>query len=369
MLYYSGGKSRVFRNLDIPLVVLTLITAVFGLIMIYSTGGTSCLVVQSVALLLGIGGSAVLIAFADYRYLAQISRYLYLAVTVLLILVLIPGVGALRNGARSWFALGPVNIQPSEFAKIVFILAFANCLSEQENGINQPKTLLKLLAIFGIFVVLILIQPDFGTASVFFCMALMMLFVAGLNWKFLLGGLGALAVVCPVLWFFVLKDYQKARILTVFHPEADPSGSGYHLIQSKTAIGSGKFFGTGLFQGSSQVNNLLPERHTDFIFSAICEELGTIGAIVAIVLLVWIIVRCIIVGRNARDSLGTYICMGVAGMLIFQVFENIGMCLGLFPVTGITLPFFSYGGSSLLTTLLCIGLVLNVKWRSRVINF
>ncbi len=369
MLYYSGGRGRVFRNLDMPLVVLAVICALFGLVMIYSTGGMSCLIVQGVALLLGAGGAVLLMLITDYRYLAKISRYLYLAVAVLLILVLIPGIGALRNGARSWFVVGPVNLQPSELAKIVFILAFANCLAEQEDGVNQPKVLLKLLLIFGIFVGLILLQPDFGTASVFFCMALMMLFVGGVNWKFLLGGAGALAVVCPILWFFVLKDYQKARILTVFHPEADPSGSGYHLIQSKTAIGSGKLFGTGLFRGSSQVNNLLPERHTDFIFSAICEELGTIGALVAIGLLVGVIVRCIIVGRNARDRLGTYICMGVAGMLIFQVFENVGMCLGLFPVTGITLPFFSYGGSSLLTTLLCIGLVLNVKWNSRVINF
>ena len=179
----------------------------------------------------------------------------------------------------------------------------------------------------------------------------------------------SVAAACPLLWFFVLQDYQKSRIISAFQPERDPSGAGYHVIQSKIAIGSGRVFGTGLYKGSSQVNNLLPERHTDFIYAVVCEELGIVGAVLVILLLALLIFRCIYIGLNARNALGTYICVGTAAMLIFQVFENIGMCLGLFPVTGITLPFYSYGGSSMITIMLALGLVLSVRYRCRMINF
>lgn len=368
MLYRFGGSRGIARNLDIPLVILTLLTAIYGIIMISSAGGSRFVIIQSAAFLLGIGG-VVALMILDYQYLAQISNYLYIGAVGLLVLVLIPGIGTLQNGARSWFDLGFMNLQPAELAKIVFIVTFARHLSECEEDVNRPKTLLRLLAHLGILCVLILIQPDFGTATVFVCIALVMLFVAGISWKYIVGGVAALAAAFPLMWFFVLQDYQKNRIITLFNPELDPSGAGYHVIQSKIAVGSGQIFGTGLYKGSSQINNLLPERHTDFIFSAICEELGMVGALVAIVLLTLIILRCIYIGINARNRLGTYICTGVAAMLIFQVFENIGMCLGIFPVTGITLPFFSYGGSSMLTTMLAMGLVLNVRWRCRLINF
>ncbi|MBE5039923.1 rod shape-determining protein RodA [Ructibacterium gallinarum] len=364
----SNRLRGVLRNMDIPLVFLTVITALFGILMISSAGGTRYVIIQSAAFFIGICGIVALMIL-DYEYLAQISLYLYAASVLLLILVLIPGLGAVRNGARSWFVLGPVNFQPAEVIKIAFIITFAKQLSENDSTINQPKTLLKLLAHLGILCVLILLQPDFGTASVFICIALVMLFTAKISWKYVAGGAAVVAAACPLLWFFVLQDYQKSRIISVFNPEQDPMGTGYHVIQSKIAVGSGKIFGTGLYKGSSQVNNLLPERHTDFIYSVVCEELGMIGAVLVILLLTLIILRCIYIGMNARNSLGTYICTGVAAMLIFQVFENIGMCLGLFPVTGITLPFFSYGGSSLVTTMLAIGLVLNVRYRCRMINF
>ena len=196
-----------------------------------------------------------------------------------------------------------------------------------------------------------------------------MLFCAKISWKYIIAGFGALAAAFPLIWFFLLHDYQRNRFITAFFPEKDPSGAGYQVIQSKTAVGSGGFFGSGLYRGSSQVNNLLPERHTDFIFSAICEELGFLGGVLVIVLLSLLVIRCIYIGLNARNMIGTYICVGVSAMLIFQIFENIGMCIGLFPVTGITLPFYSYGGSSMVTTMLAMGLVLNVKYRSRMINF
>lgn len=368
MSYRSGRLRNLNRNLDMPLTVLTLITALYGILMISSAGGSRYVIIQSAAFLLGVGG-VVALMILDYQYLARISAYLYLGAIVLMVLVLIPGIGTVQNGARSWFALGPVNLQPAEFGKIIFIITFSKHLSECEHTLNQPKTIGKLLLHLGILFALILLQPDFGTAMVFVFMALVMLFAAGISWKYLAGGAAALAAVIPLMWFFVLHDYQKNRIITLFNPELDPAGAGYHVIQSKIAVGSGRLFGTGLYKGSSQVNNLLPERHTDFIFSAICEELGMLGALAAILLLCMIIFRCLYIGIHARNKLGTYICTGVAAMLIFQVFENVGMCLGIFPVTGITLPFFSYGGSSMLTTMLAIGLVLNVRWRCRLIQF
>ena len=368
MYYGNNGLRSITRNLDMPLIALTLIAAIFGIIMISSAGTTSQVVIQSVSLFLGICGIVALMIL-DYEYLSSISLYLYGVGVFLLLLVLIPGLGSKINGARSWFSIGPVSIQPAEIVKIIFIITFSNHLSKVHDNINKPSVLLKLLGHLGILCALILLQPDFGTATVFVFIAIVLLFVAGLSWKYIAGGAIALGAFLPVAWFFLLHDYQKNRILTLFNPESDPMGAGYHVIQSKIAVGSGRFFGAGLGQGSSQVNNLLPERHTDFIFSVVCEELGLIGAIAVLLILTFIILRCIYIGMNARNDLGNYICMGVATMLIFQVFENIGMCIGLFPVTGITLPFFSYGGSSLLTTMLAIGLVLNVRYRCRLINF
>lgn len=367
----SRGLRNIVKNFDFTLMVLTLITAGFGILMISSAGGDNSaryVIVQSVALLIGIGGIVALMIL-DYEYLAQISVYIFVACCVLLVLVLIPGIGKVENGARSWFRLGPLSFQPAEIAKIGFVITFAKHLSNVEDEINHPKNVLLLLGHLGLICGLILLQPDFGTVVVFVVMGLAMLFVAKISWKYILGGVGALAVACPVAWFFFLKEYQKARIINVFHPENDPSGTGYHVIQSKIAVGSGKIFGTGLYKGSSQFNNLLPERHTDFIYSVVCEELGIVGAVLVVLLLSALILRCLYIGMNARNTLGMYICTGVAAMFIFQVFENIGMCIGLFPVTGITLPFFSYGGSSLLTNMLAIGLVLNVRYRYKVINF
>lgn len=367
----SGGLRGFMRNMDFWLVALTIAASVFGIIMISSAGGESSVryvVVQSAALVLGFAGICAFMVL-DYEYLARISNYLAIACLALLVLVLIPGIGREENGARSWFVLGPVSLQPAELAKIVFIIGFAKQLSENDMMINDFKTLLKLLGYALIPIALILLQPDFGSASVFMFICVVMLFVAGIGIKYIIGGVCALAAICPIAWFFLLQDYQKNRIINVFNPENDPSGSGYHVLQSKLAVGSGRVFGSGLYKGSSQLNNILPERHTDFIYSVVCEELGIIGGVLVIVLMSAIIIRCIYIGMNARNSLGTYICTGVAAMLLFQTFENIGMCIGIFPVTGITLPFFSYGGSSLLTTLLAVGLVINVKYRCRMINF
>jgi rod shape determining protein RodA len=325
--------------------------------------------VQLVALIMGLVAIGVLMVL-DYEYLSTISGYLYIGSVALLILVLIPGIGTYENGARSWFRFGSlIGVQPAEFVKLAFIITFAKHLSEVDYLINRPRNVLFLLLHAGFLIGLILLQPDFGTAVVFGCIMITMMFVAKISWKYICAGIGMIAAVSPIAWFFVFEGYQKQRIINLFNPENDPSGTGYQVAQSKIAIGSGKWFGSGLFQGGSQHSNFLPERHTDFIFTVVCEELGFIGAILAIALLVAIIIRCIVIGMNARNNLGMYICFGVAAMFAFHVIENVGMCIGIMPVTGIPLPFFSYGGSSLLTNMIAIGMVLNVRYRSKTINF
>lgn len=359
------------RNFDFVLFFLTLFTAVFGIVMISSASlnASKDVFVQTVSLCLGVIVIFILMVI-DYEYLANISWYLYALSVVLLLLVLIPGIGVYENGARSWFRFGSLfGIQPAEFVKLLFIITFATHLSNCDDLIDRPRNVLLLLLHAGVLIGLVLLQPDFGTAMVFVFITAAMLFVAGIGLKYILMGAGGVLAVIPIAWFFVLKPYQKERIINVFNPANDPTGTGYQVTQSKIAIGSGKLFGNGLYKGNSQYNNFLPERHTDFIYSVICEELGFIGGLIVVLLLVGIIIRCLWVGLNARNNIGKYISFGVAAMLSFHVFENVGMCLGILPVTGIPLPFFSYGGSSLLSNMIAIGLVMNVKYRSKVINF
>ncbi len=366
------NKHKDFKkNFDFILFFLTIITAVFGIVMISSAAPSAgkYVAVQFASLGLGLVAIAVLIVL-DYDYLANFAPHLYVISLILLILVLIPGIGTYENGARSWFRFGSlIGIQPAELVKLAFIITFAKHLSSVDDLVNRPKNVLMLLIHAGVLIGLILLQPDFGTAVVFGCIMLVMLFVANLSWKFFAAVGGVAVAVTPIAWMFFLAPYQKDRIINLFNPENDPTGTGFQVIQSKMVIGSGQLWGNGLYEGSSQFNNFLPERHTDFIFSVVCEELGFIGAITVIALLLAIIIRCIVVGMNAKNSLGRYICFGVAAMFTFHVVENIGMCIGIMPVTGIPLPFFSYGGSSMLTNLIAIGLVLNVKYRSKVINF
>lgn len=352
-----------------PLLVLTALISVFGIIMVASAGGDiKYVIVQIAACIMGFAAIGVLTIW-DYEHLSNLSGYLYAVSVILLILVLIPHIGYEANGARSWFRFGNlISVQPAEIVKIAFIITMATHINRVSDIINHPSKVGELLLHIGLLVGLILIQPDFGTATVFLCIFISMMFFTNISYKYALAGAAALGAAIPLAWKFVLRDFQKNRILSMLNPENDPLGTGYQVIQSKIAVGSGKLFGYGLFSGASRFGSL-PERHTDFIFSVICEELGIFGALLAIALLVAIIVRCIIIGSRAKDGIGKYICIGVAAMFLFQGFENIGMCIGIMPVTGITLPFFSYGGSSLLTNLIAVGLVESVHCRSRAINF
>ncbi len=362
-----------YSDIDFFLLAVTIVCAIFGVIMISSavntmSGGTKFLIIQSGGIVLGIVCMMLMVAI-DYDTMGRLSKIIYAGCVFLLLLVLIIGTGAESTGSKSWIRFGPVGIQPSEFVKIGFIITFSKACADMGDDINKPINVLKLLLHIGILLGLILLQPDFGTAMVFIFIFAGILFVSGISYKYILSALGFVAAIIPVAWFFLFKEYQKNRILIFLNPESDPLGAGYHVVQSKIAIGSGGVFGKGLYQGTQTQLGYLPVKHTDFIFSVVGEELGLIGCIAVAVLLFTLVFRCIANSRLAKDKFSSNICIGVACMFLAHIFENMGMCIGLMPVTGIPLPFFSYGGSSVVTNFVAIGLVLCVYARRKVLSF
>ena len=294
--------------------------------------------------------AAVNIAFAaflmnfDYKMLQGYGNKLYIFNLIMLLAVMLVGQSAL--GAQRWISIGPISIQPSEFSKIIMIVSLATMLEERVGKLNTLHDLLPVAAYVGVPFLLVLKQPDLGTSLVFMAIFLGMIFVCGINLR-LLGGLFAAGIaMMPILWHF-LKDYQKMRIMVFMDPNVDPLGSGYHIIQSKIAIGSGMLFGKGLFEGTQSQLNFLPENHTDFIFAVVGEELGFIGVVFLLLLYLVVLWRGVQIAKDASDIFGRLLAVGITSMLAFHVLVNVGMTLGIMPVTGIPLPLMSYGGSSL----------------------
>ena len=271
------------------------------------------------------------------------------------------------NGATSWFNVGAVSIQPAEFAKVIVIIALATYISRiQENGkdqISRPTRLLLALIIVAVPVLLIIKQPDYGTALTFIVATIFILFASGIKKRYIFIGILLVAILLPTLYFFVLPEHAKTRIDVFLNPDLDPRGAGYNVIQSKLAIGAGEFWGMGLFKGNQTQLGFLYPKTTDFIFAVIGEEMGFVVAATVIITYVVLITRAIFIAKTAKDNLGSYIAIGIAGILLFHMTENIGMTMGLLPITGVPLPFVSYGGSSLLTNLMMIGLLLNISGR------
>ncbi|MDQ7849243.1 MAG: rod shape-determining protein RodA [Armatimonadota bacterium] len=359
---------RVLRALDMPLLVTTGLLVAFGLVALASAavplGGPWAYVRTRLLHLAFALGAMVAAALVDYRRLAGYSRWLYAAMLVLLVAVLLLGVT--RLGAQRWIPLGPLGgFQPSELAKIVLVLSLARSLSTQP----LPSTLSDLLAPLahvGIPMVLIFRQPDMGSAMVLGAILLGMLFLAGVRLRLLvgLGGLGLMGA--PFLWS-ALRDYQRQRLLVFLDPGIDPLGAGYALNQAKIAVGSGQIWGKGVFAGTQNLLRFIPEQHTDFIFTVIGEEMGFVGGVLLLLLfLIWIW-RALQIAYTAADRLGMLVAGGIAVMTVFHVFVNIGMTVGLMPITGIPLPFISYGGSSLLTMGVATGLLLGIGARRRKI--
>ena len=390
------------RNLDWFLIILVVSLSAFGCVMIYSTQvyeQRTDWQQQLVMLIIGVG---ILIGLSQWRYqsLLKFHWLTYASTCLLLVLVMVAGVTV--NGAQSWLNLAGFNFQPSEFSKLGIIITLAALLHDQDA--SQLSSIFRALAITSVPWVLIFAQPDLGTSLVFGAITLTMLYWANadLGWILLMlspivsaflfniylpGWLIFIIIMILIAWFtlperalwsiltlFVnyvagklggflwslLKDYQKARLTLFLNPEQDPLGGGYHLIQSRIAIGSGEIWGNGFLQGTQTHLNFVPEQHTDFIYSAIADQFGLVGAMLTLIVFWLICWRLTVIAMKARDNFGSLLAIGVLGMIAFQTIVNIAMTVGLAPITGIPLPLISYGRSSLLTNLIAFGLVESV---------
>jgi len=371
---------RLLKNLDFTLLAAVGLLIVIGLTMVYSathakeylTNGDPFLFVkkQFAAVIFGLIGLAFVMLF-DYRLSERACQILYGLNIVMLILVLSP-LGTERNGAQSWL----FGLQPSEFSKVIMIITLGKYLSKKEN-LSSFYDFIGPFIYAGIPLLLILMQPDFGTALVFIFFLFLMMYVAGApGWK--LGSLVLAGILSITLIFVVcnifhlpkpLKEYQIARLTSFINPESDPQGSGWNVRQAMIAVGSGQFFGKGLFRGTQGRLGYLPENHTDFIFAVLSEELGFIGAFGVLFLFFTIIWRGVKIAFHAKDRAGTIIATGVLAMFLFHILENVGMNIGIMPITGIPLPFISSGGSSMISSLVATGLLLNIWARHQRIMF
>jgi rod shape determining protein RodA len=309
------------------------------------------------------GGLGVMVAIFlfSYKSLDRWAYVIYFGCNLLLAWVLL--FGKYVGGARRWIDFGPISIQPSELIKIGVIIVLARFYSRfaTTRGFTLRELVVPLLLVMLPFA-LIVQQPDLGTAMVILLIAGTMTAYVKIERRSLLYLLAAGAVAVPLVWFD-LKGYQKQRILTFLNPDRDPLGAGYHIIQSKIAIGSGMLTGKGFLQGTQNALSFLPEQHTDFIFSVFSEEWGFVGALILLVVFLVLILWGLNIAYNCREPFGAILCVGVTAMIFWQVFINIGMVMGLMPVVGVPLPFVSYGGSSILTIMVCVGILLNVSMR------
>jgi len=370
---------KFFSEADVFLLLLSLFSAIYGMLLISSSlrnadtyGGE--LYVQIGALVIGIG-LFVLFSYVDIDIIADKSRLLLIFSLLFIATLYFWGVEG-ETGNRAWLRFFNIGIQPAEIVKIPFIIIVARMLSNymERKTLNSFMSLLKIVLVFAIlFGLILIISADLGSAIIYAFILLAMLFIGGvkLRW-FALGG-AAVAAVFPVFWLDYMTERQRGRILAPFAPDMlEPEFYDritWQADQSVRAISSGEFYGQGLGKGYMTQRQLIPAQHTDFIFSVAGEELGFVGCMLIVILLVIIITRCVYVGIKSNNALGMLVCMGIAAMLASQMIENIGMCMGILPVIGITLPFFSYGGSSIVTCFAAMGIVSGIKMRPKPIRF
>ena len=357
-------RKRELKNVEWSILIVAIILCVIGLVALFSatneTGhdefNKQCIwFVVSIIIMIGV-------MIIDYETLVKISPVFYGLFIILLIGVLFtPEI----NGATSWFDIGFFSFQPGEFAKIFVILFLALAITRiQERGkeeINRPTRLLILLAILGVPILLIIKQPDFGTAAAFVVAAALMVIAAGIDKRYIIATIILVVVSVPLIYNFILPEHAKQRIDIFLNPESDQRGSGYNIIQSKLAIGAGGLTGMGLLKGNQTQLGYLYPKSTDFIFAVIGEEMGFIVAAAVVILYVLLITKSLYVAKTAKDETGSLIATGITGIFLFHFVENIGMVMGLLPITGVPLPFISYGGSSLITNFVLVGILLNIS--------
>lgn len=360
-------NKRVLRNAEWGILICSIILLAIGLIALFSATqetGFSEFKKQIMWFLVSIP-VVIVVMLIDYNTIAKLSPFFYGFFIILLIAVLFTKP---INGATSWFEItDTLKFQPSELAKIFVIMFLATIMvklqERNKNDINKISRLAIILLIVGVPLLLIIKQPDYGTAMAFIISTLLMLFVAGIDKKYIIITAIIIVVTVPFIYMYVLPEHAKTRIEVFLNPNLDPRGSGYNIIQSKLAIGAGQLLGMGLLKGNQTQLGYLYPKTTDFIFSVIGEELGFIFAGAIIVLYVIMITKSIKVAKTAKNDLGSYIAIGIAGIFLFHMLENIGMTMGLLPITGVPLPFVSYGGSSLITNFMCIAMLLNISGR------
>jgi len=359
------AQRRFIKVFDFPLLAITLVLCAVGVAAIYSANLQSdsaflkgLYIRQSyyIAMSLVIMTAVLMV---DYRTLERFAYPLYFIGLASLAATLV--IGRIGGGSRRWIEVGGYNIQPSEIMKIILIIILARVFGDilKKDDLGARDLILPAVVTLVPFI-MVASQPDLGTGMILVFIFVCMAFFNGIKAGFLIRTAGALTLAAPSFWF-LLKPYQQKRIITLLNPEADPMGGGYHIIQSKIAIGSGGLWGKGVFMGTQSKLNFLPAKHTDFIFSVFAEEIGFFGAALLIALFFILILRMMEVMGLAKDKFGSLLVMGVASMISFNFLFNIGMTMGLFPVVGIPLPFISYGGSALITNFIGIGLILNVS--------
>lgn len=364
---WEDVRSRLSEG-DLLLALPAIAMALYGVIVIRSAveasveNGAKYVIIQLVAIVLGVGGMIVLSLFDYEQVIRKLAIPMFLFTAAILVATVFIGSGEGSN--KSWirFSFLPIGVQPSEFAKILFICTYAYHLSKVRESMKKITTILGLCLHFGIITGCVLLQGDLGSALVFVFIFLSMTFCAGLQLRYFLAAAAVVTAASPFLWER-LSYYQRQRILVGFSPEADPQGFGYQVLRAKTAIAGGGFRGMGYLAGTLSQDpaaSALPKRHTDMIFAVMAEEFGFIGILVYLALYVLLILRLLQLSRSARGYMGSYICIGAAAVFLFQGLENMGMCLGLLPVIGLTLPFMSYGGSSVVSLFLLLGVAESV---------
>ena len=354
-------------HIDLPLLIGLIMTLMLSLFVLYSASGQHPEMLLRQIIRTGIAfGIMIIVAQIHPRIFLKSAVYLYICGLILLILVEL--VGDISKGAQRWLNIGFTRIQPSEFFKVVMPLTIAAFLSRDS---IPPRTTNIIIAFILLMVpvALILHQPDLGTAILVFVSGFIGIFIAGLSlWWLASGAIVAMAAI-PIMWNYVLLDYQKQRVLTLIDPESDPLGAGYHIIQSKIAIGSGGLYGKGWLQGSQSQLDFLPEPHTDFIFAVYAEETGLIGFIILFAIYAYILSRCTYITLNARDNFHRILSAAYTFTFMFYIFVNIGMVSGILPVVGVPLPMISYGGTSMATLAVGFGIIMSIHTHKKTLIF
>jgi len=357
--------SRAWSVFDAQLAVYALALVIIGLLMAFTNSGEGALEAGSLFTRALMWMAIAIIVFTlaaafDYRWARTFAWLIYLINIGLLVLTLAIGSGV--GGVSRWVSIGPVQFQFSEMAKVFMALVLAAWMAGRQSRVDGLSTIIGAVLLAGPPLALVLIQPDLGTSLVLGAILAGTLFMAGASIRWLTAGAVLVVAMLPVVWSQVLQDYQKQRLISFLDPSADPSGSGFQLLQSQIAVSSGGVFGRGLTNGTTGAD-YLPVQTTDFVFARVGEELGFLGGILVLVLFMLLLWRVLVIGWRCRDPFGLAFAGGVGGMILFQLMVNVGMVLGVMPITGIPLPFITHGGASLISTALALGLLQSIAMR------